>query len=137
MMISMSKTSKESRAPTEVTERTRRRVFSAEYKRRVLADVEACKDPGGVSAILRREGLYSSHLVDWRRARDRGELGGPTKKRGPKATPADERDKRIAELERLNAKLERRAIRAEALVELQKKVAELLGTPLTDPDETP
>lgn len=133
----MSKSSSPIRVPTEVTEKSRRRVFSAEYKRKVLAEVEACKEPGGIGAILRREGLYSSHLVVWRRARDRGELGGPTKKRGPKATPADDRDKRIAELERLNAKLERRAVRAEALVELQKKVAELLGTPLSDPDETP
>lgn len=133
----MSKSSRPSVVPTEVTEKSRRRVFSAEYKRRMLAEVEACKEPGGIGAILRREGLYSSHLVDWRRARDRGDLGGPTKKRGPKATPTDDRDTRIAELERLNAKLERRAVRAEAFVELQKKVAELLGTPLTDPDETP
>lgn len=133
----MSKTSSPSLVPTEVTEKSRRRVFSAAYKRTILAEIEACKEPGGIGAILRREGLYSSHLVDWRRARDRGELGGSTKKRGPKASPTDDRDKRIAELERLNAKLERRAVRAEALVELQKKVAELLGTPLTDPDETP
>lgn len=133
----MSKTTPPSLVPTEVTEKSRRRVFSAEYKRKILAEVEACKEPGAIGSILRREGLYSSHLVQWRRARDRGELGGPTKKRGPKATPTDDRDKRIAELERLNAKLERRAVRAEALVELQKKVAELLGNPLPDPDETP
>lgn len=136
-MVPMSKKSSPSLVPTEVTEKSRRRVFSAEYKRTILAEIEACKESGGIGAILRREGLYSSHLVEWRRARDRGELGGPTKKRGPTATPTDHRDKRIAELERLNAKLERRAVRAEALVELQKKVAELLGTPLTDPDETP
>src|SRR5688572_25130089 len=123
-MVPMSKPSPPSLVPTEVTEKSRRRVFSAEYKRKILAEVEACKEPGGIGAILRREGLYSSHLVDWRRARDRGELGGQTKKRGPTARPTDERDKRIAELERLNAKLERRAVRAEALVELQKKVAE-------------
>lgn len=135
-MFPMSKTSPPSLVPTEVTEKTRRRSFSAEYKRKILAEVGACTQPGGIGAILRREGLYSSHLVDWRRARDRGDLGGATTKRGPKARPADERDARIVQLERINAKLERRAVRAEALVELQKKVAELLGTSM-DPDETP
>jgi transposase len=131
----MSKTSPPSLVPTEVTEKTRRRVFSAAYKLKIVAECEACKEPGGIGAILRREGLYSSHLVEWRRARDRGDLGGETKKRGPKSQPADERDKRIAELERQNSKLERRALRAEAIVAFQKKVADLLGTPLADPDE--
>ena len=122
---------------TEVTERAKRRAFTAEYKRRIVKEAEACKGPGEIGALLRREGLYSSHLVIWRRARDRGELAGPTKPRGRPAKAEDERDARIAELERANAKLERRAKRAEALVELQKKVAELLGTPLAEPEEEP
>jgi transposase-like protein len=109
-------------------------VFSAEYKRKIVAECEAVREPGGVGAILRREGLYSSHVVQWRRARDRGELGGPTKRRGPKAEVKDGRDTRIAELERENARLEKRAARAEAIVELQKKVSELLGSSTGDPD---
>jgi len=86
---------------------------------------------------LRREGLYSSHLVDWRRARARGELDALTpKKRGRKAKQVDARDKKIAELERELAKAKARAERAEALVDLQKKVAALLGRPLEE-NETP
>jgi transposase len=121
--------------PTEVPEKQRRRVFTAEYKRKIVAECEAVREPGGIGAILRREGLYSSHLVEWRRARDRGELGGATKRRGPKAEAKDGRDKRIAELERENARLDKRAKRAEAIIELQKKVAEILGTSMSDPDE--
>jgi transposase len=121
--------------PTEVREKQRRRVFTAEYKRKIVAECEGVREPGGIGAILRREGLYSSHLVEWRRARDRGELGGAPKRRGPKAEAKDGRDKRIAELERENARLEKRARRAEAIVELQKKVAEILETSITDPDE--
>jgi transposase len=78
--------------------------------------------------LLRREGLYSSNLVTWRRARDRGELVN-VPKRGWKPKAADPSAKRVAELERQNAKLLARAERAEALVELQKKVASLLGRP--------
>src|SRR5688572_11079344 len=106
---------------TEVPAGARRRTFTAEYKLRILREADACKEPGGIGALLRREGLYSSHLVEWRRARDRGELGGATKRRGPapKAAP-DARDRRIVELERENARLEKRARRAEAMVELQK-----------------
>jgi transposase-like protein len=116
--------------PTEVTEKRRRRVFSAEYKRKIVAECDAVREPGGIGAVLRREGLYTSHLVQWRRARDRGELGGPTKRRGP--APKDARDKRIEELEREVARLEKRARRAEGLVELQKKVAEILASTETD-----
>jgi hypothetical protein len=75
--------------------------------------------------------LYSSHLTTWRAARDRGELEGLSpKQRGPKATPPDPREKTIAEQAREIARLSKRAERAEALVELQKKLAVLLGTPL-------
>src|SRR5439155_26132430 len=86
--------------------------------------------PGEIGALLRREGLYSSHLVTWRAARDRGELEGLSpKKRGPKVAPPDPRDKKIAEQERDIARWQKRAERAEAFVEVQKKVAALLGTP--------
>ena len=115
----------------EVAERARRRTFTREYKRQIVKEVETCKGPGEVGGLLRREGLYSSHLTTWRAARDRGELapGAAAKKRGPKATAPDPRDKRIIELERANEKLTKRAERAEAIAEIQKKVAALLGRP--------
>jgi transposase-like protein len=112
-----------------VPERARRRTFSAEFKRRILREADGCKEPGEVSALLRREGLYSSHLTEWRKARERGDLAGGTKARGPAPKPApDARDRRIAELERENTRLDKRARRAEAMVALQKKVAALLET---------
>jgi transposase-like protein len=115
----------------QVVAKPRRRVFTAEYKRRILKAADACATPGAVGALLRREGLYSSHLVVWRRARARGELAALTpKKRGRKPTPVDPRARKIAELERHVAQLTARAERAEGLVELQKKLAALLGRPL-------
>lgn len=114
----------------EVVAKAERRRFTAEYKRRIVREADRCTKPGEIGALLRREGLYSSLLTTWRAARDRGELAGlSAKKRGPKATPPDPREKRIAELEREVGRQTKRAERAEALVELQKKVASLLGTP--------
>jgi len=95
-----------------------------------VREADACKTPGAVGALLRREGLYSSHLTTWRAARERGELVGASKKRGPAPQVTDPRDKKIAELERETARWRKRAERAEALVEVQKKLAALLGTPL-------
>jgi transposase len=116
---------------TEVPEKARRRTYTVEYKLQIVKEAEACKGPGDIGALLRREGLYSSHLAVWRQARDRGELapGAKARRRGPSATAPDPRDKRIAELERQNAKLTTRAERAEAIAEIQKKVAALLGRP--------
>ena len=116
---------------TEVTEKAKRRAFTAEYKRKIVKEADACKGPGEIGALLRREGLYSSHLTTWRQARDRGELapGAATKKRGPQAAPVDPRDKKIAEMERQIAKLTTRAERAEAIAEIQKKLAALFGRP--------
>jgi transposase len=106
----------------QVVAKAHRRVFTAEYKRRILKAADACATPGAVGALLRREGLYSSHLVVWRRARARGELAALTpKKRGRQPTPVDPRARKLAELERHVAQLTARAERAEALVELQKK----------------
>src|SRR5437763_7918602 len=114
---------------TEVVAKARRRRFTAEYKRRILREADRCTHPGEIGVLLRREGLYSSHLTTWRAARDRGELAGlAPKPRGPKATPPDPRDKKLAEQEREITRWKQRAERAEALVELQKKVAALLGT---------
>ncbi|MFT5041948.1 MAG: transposase [Hyphomicrobiaceae bacterium] len=116
------------RPETEVTEKATRRRFSAEYKRKIVHEATGCTKSGELGALLRREGLFSSQLSTWRRQVEQGELAGLTaRKRGPKAAPVDPRDKKIAELERINAKLSARAERAEAIVEIQKKVAKLLG----------
>ena len=114
----------------EVVAKASRRRFTQEYKRKIVREADACKRPGAVGALLRREGLYSSHLTTWRAARERGELVGAPKKRGPAPQVTDPRDKKIAELERETARWRKRAERAEALVEVQKKLAALLGTPL-------
>src|SRR5713101_6621727 len=105
----------------EVVAKAERRRFTAEYKRRIVREADRCTKPGEIGALLRREGLYSSLLTTWRAARDRGELAGLSpKKRGPKVTPPDSRDKRIAELEREVGRQSKRAERAEALVDVQK-----------------
>lgn len=114
----------------QVAAKPRRRTYTAEYKRRVLKEADACTAPGAVGALLRREGLYSSLLVEWRRARGRGELAALTSKpRGRKPRPVDPRDRKISELERQLAQMTGRAERAEALVEAQKNLAALLGRP--------
>jgi len=115
----------------EVDPKAQRRQFSAKYKLDILKRADECKAPGALGELLRTEGLYSSHLSTWRKQRDAGELAGLTpKKRGRKRIEVDARDRKITELQRENAKLTARAERAEALVELQKKVADLLGTSL-------
>jgi transposase-like protein len=116
---------------TEVTAKAQRRRFTAEYKRRIVRAADRCTKHGEIGALLRREGLYSSQLTTWRGARDRGELAGLVpKKRGPKATAPDPRDRKLVEQAREIVRWQKRAERAEALVDLQKKVAALLGTPL-------
>jgi transposase-like protein len=127
------------RIPTpevEVSSKPKRRRFTAEYKRKILAEAATCTERGAMGALLRREGLYSSHLSEWRAAAARGEIAGlAPKRRGPAPRVRDPRDKQIAELERRLARAERRAERAEGLVELQKKVSELLGIQLPENDE--
>ena len=115
----------------EVVAKATRRRFTVEYKRKIVREADACKTLGGVGALLRREGLYSSHLTTWRAARERGELAGVPTKRGPVRRVADPRDKKLAEQAREINRWQQRAARAEALVALQKQVAALLGTPLT------
>ncbi len=120
----------------EVPARVQRRRFSAEYRLRILTQADACKKPGEVGALLRREGLYSSLLTHWRRQRDTGalrEMRG--RRRGPKPRPVDPR---VTQLEAENRRLQRKLQRAETIITLQKKVAEILGIPLTplDNDET-
>jgi transposase len=116
----------------QVAAKPRRRQYTAEYKRRILKEADACTTPGVIGALLRREGLYSSHLVVWRRARGRGELTAlAPRKRGRKPTPVDARDRKIAELERQLTQMTGRAERAEALVDAPKNLAALLGRPGT------
>ena len=115
----------------EVAAKATRRRFTVEYKRTILRAADGCRTPGAVGALLRREGLYSSHLTTWRAARERGELAGAPKKRGPVRRVVDPRDKKLAEQAREISRWQQRAARAEALVALQKHVAALLGTPLT------
>jgi transposase-like protein len=118
-------------AETEVVAKATRRRFSATEKLRVLREADRCTKPGELGALLRREGLYSSHLSAWRAARQRGELAGLTPRpRGPQAKPVDPRDRKLAELERENRRLSARLERAEGLIEVQKKVSQLLGIPL-------
>jgi hypothetical protein len=120
----------------EVTGKAERRRFSAEYKRKILKAADACRLPGELGELLRKEGLYFSSLTTWRAAQARGELAGLSpKKRGPKASVKDVRDRRIAEIEKEARRWKARAERAEALVDLQKKVSELLGISLPESEE--
>ena len=120
----------------EVTAKARRRRFSADYKLKVLQEVDRCSHPGEIGALLRREGLYSSSLTVWRRQRERGELAGlGQKRRGPKPKEKNPLADKVKALERENVRLKRRAERAEGLVELQKKVSEILGIELRRGDE--
>lgn len=109
--------------------RTRRR-FTAAFKLTILEAAAQCTKPGDLGALLRREGLYTSHLAAWRAAARRGELAGLAQRRGPKPTPPHPSVKRIADLERQLARTTARAERLELIVELQKKVAQLLGLAL-------
>ena len=119
----------------ELSDRPRRRTFSAQTKLRVLAEIDGAADVGGIGAILRREGLYSSSLTDWRRQRDSGVLGAlMPAKRGPKPTTRNPLAAELAQARRENARLGRRLEHAEAIIEIQKKVAALLGIPLATPD---
>jgi len=117
----------------EVPERPVRRRFSAEYKLRIVEEANAAAEPGQVGALLRREGLYSSHLVDWRRLYRAGALSSLARPRGrPKPHPL------VSEVDRLrrqNARLERRLATAERIILIQGKVSELLGIPLAQSSE--
>jgi transposase InsO family protein len=119
-----------------VPERPTRRRFDAGYKLAFLAEVDACP-PGGIGALLRREGLYSSHLIAWRRQREEGALAAlQPKRRGPKPKRLSAEARRCAQLERENQKLRHRLKQAETIIEFQKKVHEILGIPLkTPPDD--
>ena len=125
---------------TGVSATRTRRQFSRAYKMQILVAADACTQPGELGALLRREGLYSSHLAFWRAAQRRGELEGPTLRRGPTPRPADPAPKQIAILERALAKATARAERAELIIDAQKKFSQLVGLtlpPRDEPTETP
>lgn len=121
---------------TEVVAKAKRRSFTAEYKRDIVRRAEACKGDGDVGALLRTEGLFSSHLAAWRRdVEQRGHEALEAKKRGPKVKEQDPREREVAALRRELAVATARAERAELLVEIQKKLSLLLGMELPRPDE--
>lgn len=120
-------------ADPQVVEKAKRRRFSASYKLKILEEVDRNPHPSG--AILRREGLYSSHLSAWRKQCDEGALKALDKKRGPKGKSAEQ--VQIEKLAREKARLERELYKANAIIDAQKKLAEILGVDLpkiTDPD---
>lgn len=116
----------QSNVPTptpEVSEKPTRRRFSAEYKQRILQEAAKSK-PGELGALLRREGLYSSHLATWRE-QERKALS--PQKRGRKAQEPNPLSDRVTDLEKQNAELQKRLAQAEAIIEVQKKISEILG----------
>lgn len=119
----------------EVRDRPRRRTFSAAYKLAILRELDAAAAPGDAGALLRREGLYSSHITDWRRLRELGELQSLTpKKRGRPKKQANPLVPRIAELERDLARAREALRKAHIIIEVQKKVSEMLGDGLAPDD---
>lgn len=124
------------RPDPEVLERPIRRTFTGEFKRRIVKEAAACTQPGQIGALLRRHGLYHSYLEKWRDAAEAGELAGlEPKKRGLQPMEENPLADEVARLQRELRKAQARAERAERLIELQKKVSELLGIALEPPDE--
>ena len=117
----------------EVVAQAKRRQFSAKYKLRILTEADQCTRRGEIGALLRREGLYSSHLTTWRRQRERGQLAGLSpKKRGHKPDPQAAELARVQwENERLKVRLEQ----AETIIEVQKKLSQMLGLAPAEKDE--
>jgi transposase len=110
----------------EVVPKAKRRKFTAEYKRRILEEADHCTEPGQIGALLRREGLYSSHLTTWRRQRERGLIQALSpKKRGRKRK--EELEKEVSRLQRENVRLQTSLEQAEMIIDVQKKLSKLLG----------
>lgn len=122
-------------ADSEVLVRATRRRFTAKFKARVLQEVDRCTRSGEIGAVLRREGLYASHLITWRRQREAHGVAGLSRKRGPKANPDRGAARKIAELERSNRRLTEKLRKAGIVIEFQKKMAELWAPSPTDDEE--
>ena len=117
---------------TEVVAKAKRRHFSAAEKMRILREADACQGTGEIGALLRREGIYSSYLTTWRRQRESRELDGlAPQKRGPKPNPEAIE---LAKLRREHERLKERMRQAELIIDVQKKVARMLGATLDAPD---
>lgn len=117
----------------EVVPRAKRRRFSAEYKLRILEEAEACSERGQIGSLLRREGLYSSHLTTWRHQREQGQLEALSpKNRGRKPSVDETLAKELAELKRENQRLGNRLQQAETIIDVQKKLSGLLGLTLNE-----
>lgn len=120
----------------EVAMKVTRRRFSGEYKRRILEQADRCTEPGEIGALLRREGLYSSHLGKWRAQRERGVLSGlAPRKRGRKPAERSAESARLEKLERDNERLRVKLEQAELIIEVQKKVSQLLGISMPHDDK--
>ena len=126
------------RPDPEVVPNAKRRSFTADYKLRILAEADAAAaQPGAIGALQRREGLYSSHLVTWRRERQAGILKGLTpRKRGPKSK-RNPQEEELLQLRRENQQLTEHLRKAEIVIDVQKKVGALLGWPLPKAEEQP
>ena len=118
----------------EVVPKAKRRKFTAKYKLRIVEEADACTEPGQVGALLRREGLYASHLSNWRRLRQQGQRQALSKKRGRKAQ--DPSAVELAKLRRENERLRARLAQAEMIIEVQKKVSQILGLTATENETT-
>jgi transposase-like protein len=123
----------------EVAATAKRRQFSSSEKRRILAAADRCTEAGEIGALLRREGIYSSQLATWRKQREANERAAlEPKKRGRKADPMIAQDRRVAQLTKENDRLHRKLAQAQLIIDVQKKVAMLLGIPMAeDTDEKP
>ncbi len=120
---------------TEVTEKPVRRRFSTEYKLRILAETDACNEMGQIGELLRREGLYDSILSTWRKQRKEGMLAGlEPKRRGRKPKKKNPLADEVAKLQRENQNLKNKLRKAELVIDVQKKVSEMLDIPLTAHD---
>lgn len=115
------------RPDPEVLDRPVRRVFTADYKRKILEETDRCEEMGQIGSLLRREGLYASYLTTWRRQREEGILSGLNKKRGRKESPANPLAERNVVLEKENARLRQELEKASLIIDVQKKVSLLLG----------
>lgn len=112
----------------EVPEKKPRRNFTARYKLQILAEADACTQPGQLGVLLRREGLYSSNLTTWRRQREKGVLKAMTpKKRGRKQKEKNPLAQKVSQLEKENRRLQQKLKKAELIIEAQKKMSEILG----------
>lgn len=132
----MEETSGKGHPDPEVSETKHRRRFTAKYKLRILSEVDSCTTPGETGAILRREGLYSSNLTRWKKQKEQGLLEALTpQKRGRKILEKNPLSSKVAQLEKENEKLIKKLQQAEMIIDVQKKLSELLGIPLSQQPE--